>query len=161
MRQIQTFIPVLPWKELSPNGPHGDKYAVADAKDELCSATMHHIQSVMVIGAPMAVARVGVIGYIAIHKKPKIENCPRCFQWALEHRRSNKTQCRCYRPWDTPNLVSALKLMYDGWVRAGVLEGDRHDQMKLGDHDIHPVQTVEEEGLLVTVEELSASGGAE
>lgn len=154
MTRIETFIPILPWQELSPNGPHGDKYAVADAKDWLCSETMHHVQNhVPIPDEPLKVASVSVVGYIS-SKRPKIEDCPRCLSWALQHPRSNKTRCRCYRPWDTPNLISALKLMYDGWVRAGVLEGDRWNQMKIGYHDINPVHLVEEEGLLVVISEL-------
>lgn len=59
-----------------------------------------------------------------------------------------------YRPEDVPNLVYALKPLYDALVDAEVIEDDNAGQMVLGDHEILPAPSFVAEGFLVTVESL-------
>lgn len=141
-RRVEFFLPELPPRALSPNGPRGAYMAEAQARAWFRGITAQRasrVRDLEGLEAPFARARVEVMA--------------RVFWKRRDPRRPYHVRDR-YRPEDVPNLVSALKPFYDGLVDAGILEGDRAGEMVLGAHDIETVRDYALEGLLVTVEEL-------
>lgn len=63
----------------------------------------------------------------------------------------------CYLPDDPSNAAYALKAAVDGIVDAGLLPDDSHKYLHTLSTRVVKVGTREEEGLLVTIEELSGS----
>jgi hypothetical protein len=155
MRSIEVFLPFLPGRAISPNRRvfHLER---SDATLELRAGTTAHLLSYEAVSGltePFARARVNVTWHLT-KQRPSITKCPRCLQWALEHQRSKKDRCRCYRPEDGGNAISALKPFFDGIKDAGIIPDDDFDHMEVGRVARQLVGALSEEGPWVEIEEL-------
>lgn len=139
-RRFVMFVPELPPSALSPNGGHGNRYEKAEAIRWFRGIIATRAAEAMRRDdcAPFARARVGVVAYV---------------YWNRGGRKPYQVSDR-YRPLDVPNLVAALKPLYDGLQDARIIPGDTVHHMALGHHDIVEVRDYAEEGLAVTIEEL-------
>ncbi len=63
-----------------------------------------------------------------------------------------------HRALDTLNFVGECKPLVDAMVDLGILEGDRHEQVKPADLDLVDVGEFREEGIWIRVEELPLHG---
>ena len=136
---FQFFVPALPDRVLSPN--RGEVKVIAAVAEE--RRRMH--TEVYFAGlkaqedrgwkAPKAKrVRVGIV-YRCTNKRPKLDTS--------------------YRPTDITNAISALKPVYDALhVELDLFPDDKWQHMELGEHRIERVERLEDEGLLITVEEL-------
>jgi hypothetical protein len=141
---IEIWIPELPPAALSPNGAHGHWRNVADARRWLRAQTGARALGLVPYDIEaLPRARVSVIAYVCRKRS------------GIKYQQADR-----YRPEDVPNLISALKPVYDGLVDAGILEGDRAGQMVLGEHDIRAVEDHDSEGLAITIEALDSPTGA-
>ena len=155
MRRIEFFYPALPKRSLSPNARVRHLHN-SDAVLELRSGATDHLLSyegVRALTEPFAKARISVTWHLT-NRKPKIEQCPRCLVWAIEHPRSNETTCLCYRPRDPGNAAAVLKAFFDGVTDAGVWKDDTWQFMELGLIARKLVESLDDEGLYVEIEEL-------
>lgn len=127
---------------LSPNGDRAHWAKLAEARREFRTACGHKIRNELRDPdrrldrreLPFRRARVGVVAYFAP------------FRPGVLH--------AAYRPEDVPNLVYALKPLYDALVDEEVIEDDNAGNMTLGEHEILPAPSFVAEGFLVTVEPL-------
>lgn len=155
MRQIEFWYPALPGRSLSPNATERHLYN-SDAIHELRAGVTTHLlsyEAVRGLTEPFQRARVNVVWHLT-KKRPSILQCPRCMIWALEHKRSNKTRCLCYRPMDCSNAISALKPFFDGITDAGIWPDDTWEYVEMGRFARQLVGALSEEGLEVSIEEL-------
>ena len=155
MRRVEFFYPALPKRSLSPNATARHLYN-SDAILELRSGTTQHLlsyEAVRGLTEPFARARVHVVWHLT-KRRPSILQCPRCLQWALKHKRSNKERCLCYRPLDPTNAISSLKAFWDGITDAGIWPDDTWEYVELGRHARQLVGALSEEGLWVEIEEI-------
>lgn len=145
-RGFAFFLPELPPRALSPNGPRGAFMAEAQARAWLRGMTAQFaslVGDLEGLAEPFARARVAVEARVYWNRRDR----------GMPYHARDR-----YRPEDVPNLVSALKPVYDGLVDAGILKGDRAGEMVLGAHEIVTVRDYAHEGLLVRIEELPLQG---
>lgn len=158
MRRIAFFYPSLPKRSLSQNARVRHEHN-SDAVLELRAGATDHmmtIEAVRLLTAPFERARIGVTWHLT-NRRPSITQCPRCLHWALEHPRSNKDRCLCYRPADPFNAIGALKPFFDGITDAGVWPDDSWEHVEVGRFARQLVGALEEEGLAVEIEELAGA----
>jgi hypothetical protein len=154
VRRIEFWFPLLPKRSLSPNSRVKHKHN-SDARMEMkAGATNYLLEFKPILDMrPFQMSRVSVTWHLT-KRKPKIEQCPRCIQWILEHPRSDETQCMCYRPLDPFNAIGALKSFFDGVTDAGVWPDDTWEHVESGRFARQLVGALSEEGLFVEIEEL-------
>lgn len=142
---VEFFIPELPPQALNPNGPHGSAFPVAEARRWLRAIVARDAETWRSAGGieePFARARVEVTAFV---------------YWRRTGRKPYHASDR-YRPFDVPNLVAALKPLYDGLRDARLILDDTAARLVLGDHAIEEVRDYAEEGLRIRVEELPLPG---
>lgn len=142
-RRLVFTLAELPPRELSPNGPHGHWAGAAAARSwfrRIVAVRVREQLEALGRRRPAPYARASVAVTAHVHRA---------------HRAVLPAHAARYRPEDVPNLVSALKPLYDGLQDAGVLVGDRAEQMVLGEHAIVVVGSFADEGLIVEVRPLA------
>ncbi len=118
MPELRFTVHELPGRALSPNGSHGTHHGVAAARREYRAVVAAlALNAVRAHSQPFPV-EYGLVSVTAVFTTKQAHD-------------------KCYRPKDVPNLIYALKPLYDGLVDAGVLVGDQHDQMEIGPHRIY------------------------
>jgi hypothetical protein len=154
LRRIEVFFPLLPKRSLSPNSRVKHQHN-SDARHEMrAGAETYLLEFKSILDMqPFQHARVSVTWHLT-NRKPKIEQCPRCIHWALEHPRSEETQCMCYRPADPFNAIGALKPFFDGITEAGVWPDDTWKHVEVGRFARQSVGALADEGLYVEIEEV-------
>lgn len=134
-------VPELPPRALSPNGAHGHWGPVAEGRAWLRGVVLEAAQR-QAPAPHWPRARVSVTAYVCRRGgRPPYHASDR------------------YRPEDVPNLIAALKPLYDGLQDAGVFAGDKAGQMRIGDHEILEVDDYALEHLVIFVEELPPLNG--
>lgn len=148
-------MPMLPRRSLSPNSRERHLFQ-SDATHELRSSTTDYLLShPLVLNLHSPCKRVVVeVAFCLTNRKPKIEDCPRCWAWLLEHQRSDKRMCQCYRPADAGNAISSLKAFFDGIQDAGIVADDTFEHLEVGRVSKRVVTQLEDEGLAVVIQEI-------
>jgi len=151
---LRLWLPLLPSRALNSNA-RVHYMEKADAESELrADVTGMVARDPQVQALPQPAfqrARVSIAWHMT-NRKPKVTECPRCLAWALEHQRSNRQECRCYRPRDGWNAAIACKGVVDGMTDAGLWRDDVFEVVSVGEVTKVTVATLEEEGLMVTIE---------
>jgi hypothetical protein len=155
MRQIEVWFPSLPKRSLSPNRRvhHMER---SDAAHELRADVATHLlghEAILGITQPLRYSRVSVLWKLT-NKRPSIWDCPRCKDWAIEHAKSKRERCMCYRPADPFNAIDSLKPFFDGITDAGIWEDDTWEHVEVGRFARQLVGALSDEGLWVEIEEL-------
>jgi hypothetical protein len=133
---ISARVPILPRKELNPNGPKRSIPALhGQATEELRT---HTYGAFMDRRRPphWEFARVSLV-LLNSFKRPGDDR---------------------YRPRDNNNAQCACKPVFDGIVDAGIVPDDDYLHMAIGSVVIHRVETIEEECIIVIVERLDSIG---
>lgn len=169
-RTVEFTIPVLPRRALASNGgsavSHRDPWTVAEAKMALTNESEEAIRRAFAPAIPEFEGRVDIliVGHIAVHKRPKLEECARCLSeylgepWQGKKRKDGTRaapSCRCYRPTDSSNLGGDVtKPIPDSLQRLGVIKNDNHKYVRRLAYELSPVARVEDEHLSVYIEEI-------
>ncbi len=129
------WVPHLPEAVLSSNGPHGNPYAVNSARQEMRSNTVYSALACRPAGDIPSFQRGRVsVAYRHTFKRPGDG---------------------LYRPTDPFNIFAPCKPVVDALVDLKVLPDDTHEYLVVGDCGIERVAELADEGLLITVAELT------
>lgn len=141
MNEITLWVPDLPGRALSPNGSHGSWSSVAQARSfyrTRCKLLFQEQRDALGELAPAAYRHAEVLVHASFCRLPD----------------PPYQRIDMYRPRDVPNLVSALKPLYDALKDAALIVDDDARHMRLGMHVIDEVRDWSLEGISVTVAEV-------
>lgn len=153
------FVPALPQRVTSSNAgarSRRDPWSVANAIAELKAETMDAL--IPLCPLPSFERALVTVTFKATNKRPKLEDCPRCLQRHLagDAPRWAEDRCACFRAKDVGNYGGApLKPVLDALVWMGMLEDDDYVHVPEVRLRIERVVTIEEEGIEVTVQDVS------
>lgn len=138
----RTFRVPLPVRGLSPNGDRRvwvQRSARKEYREECAAALLEQLGGRR--GDPFPFAVVGVAALVCRQRMPSGHTMTPALLRAQDR----------YRPHDEPNLVYALKPLFDALQDVGVLWGDDADSMELGHSRIVRVEQWEDEGVDVEI----------
>lgn len=128
-----------------------DPWSVAEARGRLKNDTMEALRDLAEL--PRLERASICITLMRSKRRPKLEQCPRCLERALGG--ANIDSCCCYRPQDVGNIGGdPIKPILDALVWMEILPDDDHTHLVALTLMIEIVETIPEEGYVVTIQEL-------